>query len=53
MSASADDVKAADWFAQARGGQLDAADEQAWLKWIEETSHQQAYENCALAWSFG
>ena len=50
MSAPADDLKAADWFAKARAPDMDAASEQSWLKWIEDTGHQQSYENCELAW---
>jgi transmembrane sensor len=50
MNASADDLKAADWFAKAHAPDMDAASEQSWLKWIEDTGHQQSYENCELAW---
>ena len=41
---------AAQWFAQARSGDTDPAHEQSWLQWIEDEGHQQAYENCELAW---
>ncbi len=50
MSTPADDFKAADWFAQSRDTAAEPADEQPWLKWIGEAEHQQAYENCELAW---
>jgi transmembrane sensor len=50
MSASTDDLKAAEWFAQSHAPDMDPASEQSWLKWIEEPGHQQAYENCELAW---
>jgi transmembrane sensor len=50
MSASTDDLKAADWFAQSHAPDMDPVSEQSWLKWIEDTGHQQAYENCELAW---
>jgi transmembrane sensor len=45
-----DDIKAADWFAEARSGDHAAGEEQSWLKWIDDTTHQRAYENCELAW---
>jgi transmembrane sensor len=41
---------AAEWFARVRSGDTDPAQEQSWLKWIDEAGHQQAYENCELAW---
>jgi transmembrane sensor len=41
---------AAEWFAQARSGEVDPARQQSWLKWIDDPGHQQAYENCELAW---
>jgi transmembrane sensor len=50
MSTSGDDMKAADWFAQARAAEMDPERERSWLKWIQDTDHQQAYENCELAW---
>jgi transmembrane sensor len=50
MSASADDLQAAEWFAQARSAQRQPASEPAWLEWIEDDGHQRAYENCELAW---
>ena len=50
MSAPSDAVKAADWFAQAHAADMDPANERSWLQWIEDTRHQQAYENCELAW---
>jgi transmembrane sensor len=50
MNTSPDDLKAADWFATARTPDMDPVSEQSWLKWIEDTGHQQAYENCELAW---
>ena len=50
MTASAGDLKAADWFAQVRSGAIDAAGEQAWLQWIEDDAHQKSYEHCELAW---
>jgi transmembrane sensor len=50
VSASPEDLKAADWFAKARSPDMDPVSEQSWLKWIEDTGHQQAYENCELAW---
>ena len=50
MNASADDLKAADWFAKVHTPDMDPVSEQSWLKWIEDTDHQQAYENCELAW---
>jgi transmembrane sensor len=50
MSSAADDAKAADWFAQSRSGDSGPAAEQAWLQWISEDDHQQAYERCELAW---
>ncbi|HEV2701956.1 MAG TPA: FecR domain-containing protein [Steroidobacteraceae bacterium] len=49
MSAPAEDIKAADWFAQSRDTEQ-PTDEQPWLKWIGEDGHQKAYENCELAW---
>jgi transmembrane sensor len=42
--------EAADWFAQTRAGELDAASEPDWLQWIEQEQNQKAYENCELAW---
>ena len=50
MNTSPEDLKAADWFAKVRTPDMDAVSEQSWLKWIEETGHQQCYENCELAW---
>jgi len=50
MSASAGDLQAADWFAQARSADSHPASDQAWLEWIEDDGHQRAYENCELAW---
>ena len=50
MSTPADDFTAADWFAQAHSPDMAPASEQSWLKWIEDTGHQRAYENCELAW---
>jgi len=50
MSASTDELKAADWFAQSHAPDMAPGNEQSWLKWIEDTDHQQAYENCELAW---
>jgi transmembrane sensor len=41
---------AAEWFAQARSGESDPADEQSWLQWLDDAEHQKAYENCELAW---
>ncbi len=46
MSASSDEMKAADWFAQAHAPQMDPASERSWLKWIEDAGHQQSYETC-------
>ena len=50
MNGPAADLKAADWFAQARSGAADPAGEQDWLEWIGDDSHQRSYENCELAW---
>jgi transmembrane sensor len=50
MSAPPEDFKAADWFAQSRAAVQEPADERPWLEWIAEPRHQQAYENCELAW---
>ena len=50
MNASSDDLKAAEWFAQSHAPDMDPVSEQSWLKWIEDPGHQQAYENCELAW---
>jgi transmembrane sensor len=50
MNARPDDIKATDWFAEARSGDSAAGNEQSWLKWIDDTDHQRAYENCELAW---
>jgi transmembrane sensor len=50
MNTSPEDLQAADWFAKVHTPDMDAVSEQSWLKWIEETGHQQAYENCELAW---
>jgi transmembrane sensor len=50
MTGTADDLKAADWFAQARSGAIDPASQPAWLQWIEDDAHQKSYENCELAW---
>ena len=50
MNGSSDDLKAADWFAQSHAPDMDPVSEQSWLKWIEDAGHQQAYENCELAW---
>lgn len=50
MSAPPQELKAADWFAQVRAGDSDAASEPSWLQWIDDTEHQRAYENCELAW---
>ena len=52
MSPTDDDMKAADWFAQAHAAEMDPVAERSWLKWIEDTVHQQSYENCELAWEF-
>jgi transmembrane sensor len=43
-------ITAGQWFAQARSGDTDPAQNQAWLQWIDDQGHQQAYENCELAW---
>jgi transmembrane sensor len=50
MNVSTDAVKAAEWFARSHAPDMDPGSEQSWLKWIEEPGHQQAYENCELAW---
>jgi transmembrane sensor len=50
MNAPPRDLKAADWFAQTRAGDTDPTSESAWLQWIGDDDHQQAYENCELAW---
>lgn len=50
MNAATDELQAADWFAQSHAADLDPVSEQTWLKWIADTGHQQAYENCELAW---
>jgi transmembrane sensor len=50
MSVADNDMKAADWFAQAHAAEMDPASERSWLKWIENADHQQAYENCELTW---
>jgi transmembrane sensor len=50
MSVLPTHFKAADWFAQVRSGEMDAATERSWLQWIENDSHQKAYEQCELAW---
>ncbi len=50
MSASAGDLQAADWFAQAHSPDIQPDNEPAWLEWIEDDGHQRAYENCELAW---
>jgi transmembrane sensor len=50
MNARPDEIKAAAWFAEARSGDPAPGNEQAWLKWIDDTDHQRAYENCELAW---
>jgi len=50
MSTNAGDLQAAEWFAKVREADMDSASEQFWLKWIEDGAHQQAYENCELAW---
>jgi transmembrane sensor len=51
MSTAPEDFTAADWFAHSRAAAHDPADEQPWLEWIAELGHQQAYENCELAWA--
>jgi transmembrane sensor len=51
MSAPFEEFKAADWFARSRAAAHDPADEQPWLEWIAEPRHQQAYEDCELAWA--
>jgi transmembrane sensor len=50
MNARPDDIKAADWFAEAHSGDNHPGNEQSWLKWIDDPDHQRAYENCELAW---
>ncbi|HEY6453851.1 MAG TPA: FecR domain-containing protein [Steroidobacteraceae bacterium] len=50
MITTAQKFTAAQWFAQARGGDTDPLHEQAWLRWIGDDGHQRAYENCELAW---
>ncbi len=50
MSGPTVDSKAADWFAQSRSADLATSSERAWLQWIEDDRHRQAYENCELAW---
>jgi transmembrane sensor len=50
MNARPDDIKAADWFAEARSGDADPGKEQSWLRWIDDAGHQRAYEKCELAW---
>jgi transmembrane sensor len=50
MSAPPGNFTAAQWFAQARSADIDVADEQSWLQWIDDEGHQKAYENCELAW---
>jgi len=50
MTTPAAKLSAAEWFAQARCGDTIAAHEQSWLQWIDDAGHQQAYENCELAW---
>ncbi|HTV76751.1 MAG TPA: FecR domain-containing protein [Steroidobacteraceae bacterium] len=52
MTSSVDELKAADWFSQAHGADMDRALEESWLKWIQDPEHQRAYENCELAWEF-
>ena len=50
MNAPPGNLTAAQWFARARAGDIDAADEQSWLQWIDDEDHQKGYENCELAW---
>jgi transmembrane sensor len=50
MSTPPGKITAAQWFAQARSGDTDPADEQSWLQWIDDDGHQRSYENCELAW---
>ncbi len=50
MTASGDDMKAADWSPRHTLRRWTRRSERSWLKWIEDTDHQQAYENCELAW---
>jgi transmembrane sensor len=50
MSTSAQNFTAAQWFAQARCGDTDPAQNEAWLQWIDDEANQRAYENCELAW---
>ena len=50
MTTPAGKFTAAEWFAQARCGDIDPAQDQTWLQWIDDEGHQRAYENCELAW---
>jgi transmembrane sensor len=50
MSTPAEELTAAEWFAEASGGDVDPAHEPSWLQWIAAEDHQKAYENCELAW---
>jgi transmembrane sensor len=50
MTTTSAKLTAAEWFAQSRGADADPAREQSWLQWIDDEAHQQAYENCELAW---
>ena len=50
MSLPPNEMKAHDWFAQARSGEMDPASEKSWLQWIEDDAHQRSHENCELAW---
>ncbi len=43
-------VEAAEWFAHSHSGDTATANEQSWLRWIDDENHQKAYENCELAW---
>jgi len=50
MSLPRGDLKAADWFAQVRSGEMDPDSEQSWLRWIKDDAHQRSLEDCELAW---
>lgn len=50
MNAPPKQLQAAEWFAQTRSGDIDSAADKDWQRWIEDDEHQQAYENCELAW---